>query len=83
MRCARSAVHGLATLLQIAIGRRNFFFSGSVDAADRLCAAYTLVTGAKRKELDPFVYLRDLLDKVERGWPVDRVSELTPTRCVR
>ena len=68
---------------QIAIGRRNFLFSGSVDAADRLCAAYTLVIGAKRKKLDPFMYIRDLLDKLERGWPVDRISELTPSRWVR
>lgn len=65
---------------QIAMGRRNFLFSGSIDAADRLCAAYTLVIGAKRHGLDPFVYIRDLLDRLERGVPVDRVSKLTPTR---
>ena len=64
----------------IAIGRKNFLFSGSVDAAKRLCSAYTLVVGAKRHGLDPFVYIRDLLQKLGDGWPVDRVSELTPTR---
>lgn len=64
----------------IAIGRRNFLFSGSIDAASRLCAAYTLVVGAKRVGVDPFVYVKDVLDKLERGWTIDRVAELTPRR---
>jgi transposase len=64
----------------IAIGRRNFLFSGSIDAAARLCAAYTLVVGAKRLGVDPFAYVKDLLDKLERGWKIDRVAELTPRR---
>jgi transposase len=67
----------------LALGRKNFLFSGSVDAADRLCAAYTLVVGAKRNNLDPFEYIRDLLTKLERGFPVDRLSELTPTKWRR
>lgn len=67
----------------IALGRKNFLFSGSVDAADRLCAAYTLVVGAKRNGLDPFEYIRDLLNRLERGVPVDRLSELTPTKWRR
>ena len=41
---------------------------------------YTLVVGAKRHGLDPFVYIRDLLQKLDDGWPITRVSELTPTR---
>ena len=64
----------------IAIGRRNFLFSGSVDAAKRLCAAYTLVVGAKRIGVDPFVYVKDILDKLAGGWKINRVAELTPRR---
>jgi len=64
----------------IAIGRRNFLFSGSVDAAARLCAAYTLVVGAKRVGIDPFVYVKDVLDKLDAGWTIDRVAQLTPRR---
>lgn len=64
----------------IAIGRRNFLFSGSVDAAARLCAAYTLVVGAKRVGIDPFVYMKDVLDKLDAGWTINRVAELTPRR---
>ena len=64
----------------IAIGRRNFLFSGSIDAAARLCAAYTLVVGAKRAGIDPFVYVKDVLDKLEAGWTINRVAELTPRR---
>jgi transposase len=64
----------------IAIGRRNFLFSGSIDAAARLCAAYTLVVGAKRVGIDPFVYVKDVLDKLDAGWTIDRVAQLTPRR---
>ena len=64
----------------IAIGRRNFLFSGSVSAAERLCAAYTLVVGAKRVGIDPFIYVKDVLDKLDGGWPIHRVAELTPRR---
>ena len=64
----------------IAIGRRNFLFSGSIDAASRLCAAYTLVVGAKRAGIDPFVYVKDVLDKLDAGWTINRVAELTPRR---
>lgn len=64
----------------IAIGRRNFLFSGSADAASRLCDAYTLVVNAKHCGLDPFVYLRDVLEQLERGFPICRVAELTPSR---
>ena len=67
----------------LALGRKNFLFSGSVDAADRLCAAYTLVVGAKRNGLDPFAYIRDLLTRLEHGFPTDRLSELTPTKWRR
>ncbi len=66
--------------LPAAIGRRNFLFSGSNDAAARLCAACTLVVGAKRHGIDPFVYVKDLLDRLERGWKIDRVAGLTPRR---
>lgn len=64
----------------IAIGRRNFLFSGSVEAARRLTGAYTLVVNAKRLGIDPFTYLRDVLDQLERGFAVNRVAELTPAR---
>jgi transposase len=64
----------------IAIGRRNFLFTGSAPAASRLCDAYTLVVNAKRLGLDPFVYLRDVLDLLERGFAINRIAELTPRR---
>jgi transposase len=64
----------------IAIGRRNFLFTGSAAAASRLCDAYTLVVNAKRLGLDPFIYLKDVLDRLERGFAINRVAELTPSR---
>jgi transposase len=63
-----------------AIGRRNFHFTGSADAAQRLADAYTLVQSCRALGISTRDYLIDVLDKLERGWPVRRVVELVPDR---
>ena len=63
-----------------AVGRRNFLFTGSVRGGERLAVAYTLVDNCLRRGLDPQTYLEDVLRKIERGWPLRRLSELVPHR---
>lgn len=48
----------------IAIGRKNYLFNGSHDAARRAAMIYTLVAIAKLHEIDPFLYIQDLLTKL-------------------
>jgi transposase len=64
---------------RIALGRKNFLFSGSDKAAARLASAYTLVQSAKRAGLPVRDYLVDILEKLEAGFSLRRVAELTPT----
>jgi len=63
-----------------AVGRRNFLFTGSVRGGERLANAYTLVDNCLLLGLDPQRYLEDVLVKVNRGWPLARLVELTPAR---
>jgi len=63
-----------------AVGRRNFHFTGSVRGGERLAAAYTLVDNCLILGIDPRRYLQDTIDKLERGYALSRMSELTPAR---
>jgi transposase len=62
------------------VGRRNFLFTGSVRGGERLAIAYTLVDSCLLLGIDPYRYLRDVLVKIESGWPLARLSELIPER---
>jgi hypothetical protein len=42
--------------------------------------AFTLVDGCLALGLDPYPYLVDVIDKLERGWPLRRLRELIPHR---
>jgi hypothetical protein len=63
-----------------AIGRRNFHFTGSADAAQRLADAYTLVQSCRVLGISTRDYLIDVLHKLEHGWPMRRIAELVPDR---
>jgi transposase len=66
-----------------AIGRRNFLFTGSAEAARRLAAAYTLVQSCRALGISTRSYLIDVLDKLEAGWSLRRIGELVPDRWSR
>lgn len=61
-----------------AVARRNFLFTGSVRGGERLAAAFTLVDNCLALGVDPYRYLVDIIDKLERDWPMRRLSELIP-----
>src|SRR4051794_8117568 len=61
-----------------AVARRNFLFTGSVRGGERLAAAFTLVDNCLALGLDPERYLVDVINKLERRWPLRRLSELIP-----
>lgn len=63
-----------------AVGRRNFLFTGSPRGGERLAVAYTLVDNCLILGIDPRRYLQDTIDKLERGHPLARMSELVPAR---
>ncbi len=48
----------------VAIGRKNYMFSGSHEAAQRAAMIYSLVSTAKLHDYDPFDYINDLLTRL-------------------
>lgn len=65
-------------LRTIAVGRKNYLFAGSDAGAERAATIYTLVATATLHGLDPWAYLKDVLEKLSAGWPQRRIEELLP-----
>jgi len=61
-----------------AVGRRNYLFTGSLKGGERLATVYTLILSCRNLGLDTRAYLIDVLGKIRGGWPLRRLSELTP-----
>jgi hypothetical protein len=51
-------------LRAVALGRKNYLFTGSDSGGDRAAAIYSLVGTAKLNGLDPERYLRDVLTRI-------------------
>lgn len=52
---------------QVACGRKNWLFVGSVAAGERAADFFTLVSSALRNDLDVWVYTKDVLDQLLAG----------------
>jgi len=52
---------------QVAIGRKNWLFIGSVAAGERAADFLTLVSSALRNDLDVWAYLKDVLARLLAG----------------
>ncbi|WP_157256386.1 transposase domain-containing protein, partial [Pelomonas sp. Root1217] len=63
----------------IALGRQNWLFAGSLRAGKRAAAVMSLIHSAKLNRLDPYVYLRDVLERLPTQ-PASRIAELLPHR---
>jgi transposase len=50
-----------------AIGRKNWEFLGSPAAGPRAAVLFTILAGAKRHRLEPWVYVRDVLLRLSAG----------------
>jgi transposase len=52
---------------QVAIGRKNWLFVGSVAAGERTADFLTLASSAVRNDLDVWAYIKDVLDQLLAG----------------
>jgi transposase len=52
---------------QVALGRKNWLFAGSVAGGERNAAFLTLVSSAVRNNLDVELYVKDVLDQLLAG----------------
>ena len=59
------------------VGRNNWLFAGSRRGGHAAATLYSLIQSAKRHRLDPFAYLRDLLERIPTH-PDRRIHELFP-----
>jgi hypothetical protein len=66
------------SLRGIAITRKNFLFLGSQAGGGRAAILYTVLETAKLNGLDPEAYFSDVLDRMAKGHPINRLSELLP-----
>lgn len=60
-----------------AIGKKNWLFIGDAQAGQRSAILYTLIECCRRRSLNPFLYLRDVLSRLPSmtNW---QVKEVTP-----
>jgi Transposase IS66 family len=76
-------------LRQIAVGRKNWIFAGSVNGAETAATLFTITSSCHRHKVDAFAYLRDLLKRFAhdphpppghlRDWLPDRWAPPTTT----
>lgn len=52
---------------QVAMGRKAWLFVGNVEAGERSAMLMSLVSSAKRHDLDVWVYVKDILDQLLAG----------------
>ena len=65
----------------IAIGKKNWLFTGSERAGKRVAAIQSLIGTAQLNGLDPAAWLRETLEKLP-AWPNSRIDEPLPLRSV-
>ena len=62
----------------IALGRKNHLFAGSDGGATRWAGVASLLTTAKLNDIEPFAYLKDVLERMCSGHPMSRLDDLLP-----
>jgi transposase len=63
----------------VALGRSNWLFAGSLRAGQRAATIMSLIQSAKLNGLEPYRYLKDVLERVPTQ-PASRLEELLPHR---
>jgi transposase len=60
-----------------AIGKKNWLFIGDAQAGERSAIIYTVIESCRRREIDPYTYLRDVLTRLPHmtNW---QIPEVTP-----
>ena len=52
---------------QVAVGRKNWLFAGSIACGERTAGFLTLASSAIRNDLDVWLYVKDTLDQLLAG----------------
>ena len=60
----------------VALGRKNHLFAGSGGGAERWAIVASLLATAKLNAVEPYAYLKDVLERMTNGHPMSRIDEL-------
>lgn len=60
-----------------AIGKKNWLFIGDAGAGERSAIIYTVIESCRRREIDPYTYLRDVLTRLP-SMTNRQIPEVTP-----
>ena len=65
-----------------ALGKKNWLFIGEAEAGERSAILYTIVECCRRRGIDPYAYLRDILTRLPSAtnW---QIKDLTPEAWAR
>ena len=63
----------------VALGRKNYLFAGSHEAAKRSGMLYSLLGTCKMHGIEPYAWLKDVLHRIA-DHPINRIAELLPHR---
>ncbi len=65
------------TIRPVAIGRKNYLFAGSHEAAGRAAMIYSFLGTCKLNNVEPFAWLKETLDKIP-DYKIQNLKELFP-----
>lgn len=63
----------------VAIGRKNYLFAGSHQAAQRAAMIYTLFGTCKINNINPYEWLKDVFTRIPTH-PINKIADLLPHR---
>lgn len=61
----------------VAVGRKNYLFAGSHEAAQRSAMLYSLLGTCKMNGIEPYAWLKEVLEKIA-DHPINRITHLLP-----
>jgi transposase len=65
----------------VAVGRKNYLFAGSHQAAQRSAMLYTLLGTCKLHRINPFTWLKEVLQRIP-DHPINKINDLLPHRWI-
>ena len=66
----------------LVLGRRNYLFAGSDAGGERAANIYSLIATARLNDIDPYWYLRQVLERIAEH-PINRIEQLLPWNVAR
>ena len=60
-----------------ALGKKNWLFMGDADAGERGAIIYSVIESCRRRQIDPYAYLKDVLTRLP-NMTNHQIPEVTP-----